>query len=378
MYGGAEAHAISIMKELTSKGIRLQLVCLGRETEKLYSNYIDTSISIVCIDSTERFGRLASLYRQLRHLKPDYLLLIKGTLKTGSFTEDFIYRICSKRFCTLLQVRPSQVPKIPTRKHFFGLVSGFGVWRWRLLLHGWLRGIFPHKTICVSDSIRSYLVDVYRYSHARTVTVRNGIDISKNEDCPDARAEILFRSGFPANSVLVGTSCRLSEEKGLVSGIESFRIIANEFPESNARWVIFGKGPEYESLKTLVSGLNLEDRVFLWGFEPNVRRYLAAFQIFFLPSQREGLPLSVLEAMWAGCLPVVSNVDGIPEILAGAEVGKMHSPNEFRLFANGIVEYASLEKSPLGILRGLARKRVRDHFSHADKLNELLECFENE
>jgi glycosyltransferase involved in cell wall biosynthesis len=92
-----------------------------------------------------------------------------------------------------------------------------------------------------------------------------------------------------------------------------------------------------EELKQLTLQLNLNSKVIFWGLRKDVPQLLAASDIFVLASiQREGLPISVLEAM--GCqVPVIaSRIGGLPEIIDDRKNGLLVPPNDPIVLAKAI------------------------------------------
>lgn len=86
-------------------------------------------------------------------------------------------------------------------------------------------------------------------------------------------------------------------------------------------FTLVGDGPLREPVEARVSEQGLLDRVTLAGTASDVPERLASSHVFLLASRREGLPLSVLEAMRAG-LPVVStDAGGVREAVADGETG---------------------------------------------------------
>jgi glycosyltransferase involved in cell wall biosynthesis len=75
-----------------------------------------------------------------------------------------------------------------------------------------------------------------------------------------------------------------------------------------------GTGPYAKELCSLARDLGLDSRLKWLGFQADVRRFLSQADIFVLPSHREGLPNSLLEAMAEGLVPVARDVGGVREI----------------------------------------------------------------
>lgn len=102
--------------------------------------------------------------------------------------------------------------------------------------------------------------------------------------------------------------------------------------------LVAGDGPDLERLRSLITRYKLGDRVRLLGAVPNerVRELMAAADVFFLPSEWEGIALSIYEAMACG-LPIIgANVGGQRELVTpecGVLVERSDEETEARQYA---------------------------------------------
>jgi glycosyltransferase involved in cell wall biosynthesis len=128
----------------------------------------------------------------------------------------------------------------------------------------------------------------------------------------DAAREFL---NLPSNKTLIGTIAELHKNKGLEYGIEAMKLLRENNPEkfNKIHWTILGGGEEQEYLTGLIRKYNLEDKINLAGYTEDAASYLKAFDIFLLPSIKEGLPYVLLEAEAAELPIIATNVGGIKE-----------------------------------------------------------------
>jgi glycosyltransferase involved in cell wall biosynthesis len=114
---------------------------------------------------------------------------------------------------------------------------------------------------------------------------------------------------------------RMSPEKNHALLLRAFAIVRRQRP---AKLALVGDGPLREDLQRLASELGLADDVLFTGFVLDPQPYYASAQIFVLPSDFEGYPLVLVEALASG-LAIVSTdcLCGPREILADGDYGSL-------------------------------------------------------
>ncbi len=120
-------------------------------------------------------------------------------------------------------------------------------------------------------------------------------------------------------------------------------------------------------LEEIIGEEDIADRVHLAGFVANAYQYLLAFDVFVLPSVKEGLPYVLLEA-GAASLPVVaSNVGGIPDIVSNHYSGLLVAPKNANELADRLEE---LLKNPE--LRKQFGEALHDHVQKDFSLPKMV------
>jgi glycosyltransferase involved in cell wall biosynthesis len=128
---------------------------------------------------------------------------------------------------------------------------------------------------------------------------------------------------------------------------------------ANIEWTIAGDGPDMESFSRSVS--NSGDRVRLLGAVPykDVPEVISTNDVYFLCSDYEGLPLSLLETMGAGLVPVVSDLpSGISEVVRD-ETGIRVAIDDEAGFAEALIGLAK-DRGRLASLSRNASTEVRE------------------
>ena len=120
---------------------------------------------------------------------------------------------------------------------------------------------------------------------------------------------------------------RLHESKGLAEIVAACRMLKDQ--GFKFKFECYGRGPaetSFVSEMTEVLGTAFRYRGIAKG--PEKWNVLGSADIFFLPSKFEGLPLALLEAMAAGCVPVVSPVGMITDVVEDGHNGFIIDPGD--------------------------------------------------
>lgn len=175
--------------------------------------------------------------------------------------------------------------------------------------------------------------------------IHNGVDSYKLEIFGKDEAKIkLFEKlpqrqrGFLHAKIVVGTVANFYKTKGLKYLVEAAKIINADQEMKEAVFVIIGDGTEREKLELQIKESGIKNKVFLTGKLPDARKYLAAFDIFVLPSVKEGFSWALLEAMAAKLPVVATNVGAAPEIIEDGKNGFLVEPRKPELLAQKIKE----------------------------------------
>lgn len=89
------------------------------------------------------------------------------------------------------------------------------------------------------------------------------------------------------------------------------------------QWYIIGNGPDYESIKKLISDLELGDIIILLGEQKNPYQFYEKMDCFFLPSRYEGKPMAVTEALMLSLPIIVTKYSSAHEQIADGVEGKV-------------------------------------------------------
>ena len=152
--------------------------------------------------------------------------------------------------------------------------------------------------------------------------------------------EILVEPRAPKKSespIIVGVISRLEHIKGMDLVVPAFAIAAKANPQ--LQLLVVGDGSQRQLLEQQVREEKISDKVEFTGRQPQsvLQAYYDQIDILLMPSRSEGFGLTAIEGMARGCVPVVANVGGLPEVVT-PDCGLLHNPENTRDIANKIQE----------------------------------------
>ena len=175
------------------------------------------------------------------------------------------------------------------------------------------------KTVAVSSRLAREMGRDLRIAPACIATISNGVRYVRPE-----RTTLREELGLgPCDRLMVAIG-NLYPVKGHRYLIDAMALLAGRHPTLHL--AIGGRGELADALAARAREAGLATRVHLLGLRPDVAAILAAAEIFVLPSLSEGLPLARLEAMFAGCPIVASDVGEVGIALARGEAGLLVEP----------------------------------------------------
>jgi glycosyltransferase involved in cell wall biosynthesis len=227
------------------------------------------------------------------------------------------------------------------------------------------------KFVAITEEIEESLKQI-GIPAKKLVKIANGItldDFSQSYNKEQVKAEI----GWPGETTLVTFVGRLVPAKGVDWLFEVWQHVARQHRQ--ARLLIVGDGPERTALEVKVQDLGIKDAVAFVGRQTDVFKFLAASDVFVLPSRQEGTSNALLEAM-AQSLPVI-----VADDLLGGNRGVVNNQQDGYVIKFGdseaFVETLCKLLENAGLRREMgrrARKKIEEEFSIesvADRYCEL-------
>jgi len=188
-----------------------------------------------------------------------------------------------------------------------------------------------------------------------------------------------FRQREPHNGpIRIATTARFTEKKGLDYAVKAIARVAEKYPDNDVHYDMIGDGPTRRLVERLIAEHGLGDRITLHGAITleEVRALLEKADVFMLPSvvasdgDKEGVPVSLMEAMAMG-MPVLSTWhSGIPELVDDGVSGFLVPERDIDALAERI-SHLSGNRDEWARLGRAGREKVEREFN-LDRLHDRL------
>ena len=205
---------------------------------------------------------------------------------------------------------------------------------WREKLHTWL----------INHNIANVLVTVSEMTRQKALqegvradrifVIQNGIAPVSIEGVN--RLEVRRDAGVGDQDLFLLSVGRLVHQKAHEFLIAAMPPVLQEFPDVKVG--ICGDGFLRPQLEAQIHALGLQKTVFLLGKFDSVTKFLAAADLFILPSRWEGLPIALLEAMSAGLPVVATRVEGVDEVVVDQEHGLLVPVGDVSALSDAILQ----------------------------------------
>ena len=197
-----------------------------------------------------------------------------------------------------------------------------------------------------------------------------GIDLSKIQNIEYDRDEIRKSMGVPENCILLLSIGELNVNKNHQVVVKALAMLNNK----NVHYAIAGTGNQKENLLALAEELGVKEQFHLLGYRTDALKLYKGADIFVFPSFREGLSVSMMEAMASGLPIVCSKIRGNIDLVVENEGGFHFNPNEkidLKNKINEICKNVSLRK-----FFGSVNKNNINKFSLDNVLNLMKGVYE--
>jgi glycosyltransferase involved in cell wall biosynthesis len=317
---GMERHLLSLLPGLRACGLDARIIVLV-EPDKPMTEYLQ---------AMQRLGVPAEALVISRDFDPGLMATLAKKFREGGYYGVHTHLIHG-------DIHGLIAAKLAGIRHIFSTAHNDDRFR-RLLPIRIVQAILWRQVeagIAISESLRQFLIRVEFAPPDHIHTVRYGLDRSSVQIDPAARQNLRAELSLDPQTPLVGSVCRLVEQKGLRYAIQAFAQIADQVPA--AHFIIAGDGPLKTSLQQQAADLGLRQRMHFLGWRTDSHSLLAAVDVLLMPSLWEGFGLVMLEAMASATPIIASNVSALPEIVVDGETGFLVPPADPESLADKMI-----------------------------------------
>jgi glycosyltransferase involved in cell wall biosynthesis len=315
-FGGAQRYVYELALANKARGHKVAVACggTGELVEKLNEAGLETFLVAGLerdLDLLKEIKAIYSLAKIIRDFNPD--VVHANSTKAGGLGT-FLARILF-------------VPKIIFTAHGWPFLEPRSrLWKFMAFAGSYATAIFAHEVILVSknDFKHTNMPGIKSKCHVIHTAVDSFTLLSRDE----ARLKLLPQEVINQHfqNIWLITNAELNHNKNHTVAIDAVAEFNNEHT-TKIFYVIIGAGDSEGELKEQVELRSLSEYVYFCGYKADARQYLLAFDIFLLPSKKEGLPYALLEAGLAQIPCVASNTGGIGEVITDKESGLLINPD---------------------------------------------------
>ena len=335
-WGGQEIRVLTEMAGMIARGHRLLLFCPAEA--RIFAAAQARGIQVEALPIGEkRWSGLRALRQRLKTLCPDLVV-------THSSIDSWLTALATRFW--------GAAPPVVRLRHISAPVGRGAATRW-------LYGRAAAHVVTTGERLRDQLIHDLDLPGSHVTSVPTGIDLAHY--APRDKAAARRALGLPDTGFFTGIIATLRSWKGHRYLLDAWAAL----PAGADRLLVVGDGPGRDNLRRQAADLGIALRVVMPGNQEDVAPWLAALDVFALPSYaNEGVPQAIMQAMAMG-LPVVSTpVGSIAEIVADGETGLLVPPRDTEALRAAL---ARLAQDPalcrrLGEAAGArARARFADH-----------------
>jgi len=229
---------------------------------------------------------------------------------------------------------------------------------------------YAHRVVTVTRAVADDLISNQGIKPSKVSVIYNGVDLNKfGSNFIDIDA-IKTELGLKRDYSVVGMVAQLVDFKGYPFFLKAASLVLKNNPK--VYFLVVGKGPLQNELKNQAERLGIQNNVVFVGFCKDITKILSIMDIFTLSSLREGLPISMIEAMAAGKPVVATHVGGVPELVRDGVTGFIVLPRDSEALAEKIIELLN-NKDKAEKMGTTGRKFVREKFS----LERMIQEYES-
>jgi len=320
-WGGQEIRIFQECQLLLERGHRVSVIC--QLNSPLHKNCLEIhsqnfSYYPLRMKSSVNIFSYKSLSKLIKNIRPDII-------HTHSSIDSWLAGIIGNIY---------GIPVIRSRHISIPITS--------VAPNSWLYSKIPKKIITSGKVISEIVSSVSGVEPRNVKSISAGVDLRKFDFKIDGR-KIKSELGINSNQFLIGKVGVIRGWKGYDYFVDCAPLVLEQFPE--ARFVIVGSGPGYESIQLRVKNKKLENFISVLGHREDIPEILGGIDLQVLASYAgEGTPQVIPQAFAMKTPIVATRVGSVPELLGHGERGILVEPKNPEDLAKGILKFLNDRK----------------------------------
>lgn len=207
--------------------------------------------------------------------------------------------------------------------------------------------------------------------------IGNGVnlDVFSRERLMD-KPDLRLRHNLSSKSVIFVTVARINCEKGLGEMVEALATLQDK----DWHWFVIGSADATgfaDQLRKKIAQSKLEARVTFLGFRHDVAELLSEADWFVLPSYREGVPRSLIEAQAMGLPAIATGIRGCREVVRANQTGFLVPPRDVQALQGALLQAMSMDKEQRMKMGRDARTRAVQMFDETAVCERIMVAYRN-
>lgn len=347
-WGGQEIRVLSEMAGMMKRGHEMLLLCPPEA--RIHAEALTRGVPVEALPIGRKSMRgMFALRRRLQTLRADLIV-------THSSTDSWLAAGATRLWST--------APRIVRVRHISAPVRKSAPTRW-------LYAEAAAHIITTGERLREELIRDLRLPASHVTSVPTGIDLDRY--APRDRIAARRGLGLPEDGCIIGIVATLRSWKGHRYLLEAFA----RLDDKQARLLIVGHGPGFDNLRLQAAELGIAERVVMPGNQSDVVPWLAALDVFVLPSYaNEGVPQAIMQAQAGGLAVISTPVGSIAEIVADGVTGLLVPPRDVDALTAAL-KRLMIDDDLRGRLGNAALAQARERFSDSRMLDSMEAIFRN-
>ncbi len=228
-----------------------------------------------------------------------------------------------------------------------------------------------YKLVAVSNDTADFYTSEIRIPDKLVSVINNGVDTQRYAAGDGAKIRKLWA---PNNELLLGTVGRMVPAKNHIRLLEMAVLLKETMPAF--KLVLVGDGELRAKVEAAVEAKSLHSQVILAGARSDIPDVLAALDIFILSSDREGHPLTALEAQAAGTPVILTRAGGSADAIAtdNDQHGGVLVNQDAQALAEAVVNMANT-KDAITNMGAFAQSHALQHFDMQHMVDQYEQLF---